>query len=211
MANTVSPSTTTSPSARRGTAHLSPRTLINIGVFTAIYFVITYATGMLGFFNPFMMFVGWVVGILLNGTVIMLFLARTPTFGALTILNTIVGLLMFLTGHVWYTVLGAALVGLLADLVANSAHFRSPSRNAIAYAIAQLWLVFPLLPIFYQSDTYFASIVSSMGQESADGMKALFTPGVIGAWALVILIVALVGGWIGTRVLHRNFERAGVA
>ncbi|MDN6567164.1 MAG: MptD family putative ECF transporter S component [Actinomyces sp.] len=153
------------------------------------------------------MFVGWVVGILLNGTVVMLFLARTPTFGALTILNTIVGLLMFLTGHVWYTVLGATLVGLLADLVANSAHFRSPSRNAIA----QLWLVFPLLPIFYQSETYFASIVSSMGQEYADGMKALFTPGVIGAWALVILIVALVGGWIGTRVLHRNFERAGVA
>ena len=54
MANTVSPSTTTSPSARRGTAHLSPRTLVNIGVFTAIYFVITYATGLLGFFNPFM-------------------------------------------------------------------------------------------------------------------------------------------------------------
>lgn len=42
-------------------------------------------------------------------------------------------------------------------------------------------------------------------------MKALFTPGVIAAWALVIPTVALVGGWIGTRVLHRNFERAGVA
>ncbi|MGO3796828.1 MAG: MptD family putative ECF transporter S component [Pauljensenia sp.] len=190
---------------------LSPRNLINIGVFTAIYFVITYVTGMLGFFNPFMMFVGWVVGILLNGTVIMLFLARTPTFGALTVLNTIVGLLMFLTGHVWYTVIGAALVGFLADLVANSAHYRSLPRNVVAYAVAQLWLVFPLLPIFYQADTYFASITSSMGPEYADGMRALFTHGVIVVWALVIVLVALLGGWIGTRILHRNFERAGVA
>lgn len=99
----------------RTSTGLSPRNLINIGVFTAIYFVITYVTGMLGFFNPFMMFVGWVVGILLNGTVIMLFLARTPVFGALTILYTTVGLLMVLSGHVWYTVLGAALLGLTGE------------------------------------------------------------------------------------------------
>jgi Hypothetical bacterial integral membrane protein (Trep_Strep). len=118
---------------------------------------------------------------------------------------------MFLTGHVWYTVIGAALVGFLADLIANSAPDRSLPRNVVAYAVAQLWLVFPLLPIFYQSDVYFASITSSMGSEYADGMRALFTPGVIVVWALVILVVALLGGWIGTRILHRNFERAGVA
>lgn len=195
----------------RTSAGLSPRNLINIGVFTAIYFVITYVSGMLGFFNPFMMFVGWVVGILLNGTVIMLFLARTPVFGALTIPYTVVGLLMVLSGHVWYTVLGAALLGFTADLVANSAHYRSLPRNVVAYAIAELSLVVPLFPIFYQSDAYFAGIVSSMGQEYADGMHALFTPVVLVVWAVVILVTALLGGWIGTRVLHRNFERAGVA
>lgn len=35
----------------RTSTGLSPRNLINIGVFTAIYFVITYVTGMLGFFT----------------------------------------------------------------------------------------------------------------------------------------------------------------
>lgn len=81
----------------------------------------------------------------------------------------------------------------------------------MAYAICELSLTVPLFPIFYQTDAYFAGIVSSMGQEYADGMRSLFTPAAMGVWAVVILVTALLGGWIGTRILHRNFERAGVA
>ena len=50
------------------------RSAVTIGAFTAVYFVLMWCSGMLGFFGPAFMFVGWIVGLLLNGSVVMLML-----------------------------------------------------------------------------------------------------------------------------------------
>lgn len=66
---------------------MKTRDFINIGVFTAIYFVLVFGTGMLGIINPAMMFVGYALGLIANGAVVMLFKSRVPKIGALALMG----------------------------------------------------------------------------------------------------------------------------
>ena len=66
----------TTTSTARAARMTSPRNLINAGVFTALYFIALFATGMLGIFHPAMMFAGWSLGIVVCAIAINDFLGR---------------------------------------------------------------------------------------------------------------------------------------
>ena len=156
------------------------RSAVTIGVFTAVYFVLMWCSGMLGFFGPAFMFVGWIVGLLLNGPVVMLMLVRSRLFGTLTIMGGVVAFLMVVTGHSWVTVPVALILGFLGDLIARGGGYVSAPRNIAAYMLFSLWMIGPLAPIFFAPDSYYADVASSMGQDYAEAMRALFSPAVIG-------------------------------
>ena len=176
------------------------RSAVTIGAFTAVYFILMWCSGMLGFFGPAFMFVGWIVGLLLNGPVIMLMMVRSRMFGTVTIMAGIVAFLMVVTGHAWVTVPFALVLGFLADLIAHSGGYLSAPRNIAAYMLFSLWMIGPLAPIFFAPDSYYA-----------DGMRALFSPAVISVWVVVAMIFACIGGLIGRFLLRKHFAKAGVA
>lgn len=188
----------------------NPRYLVYAGVFTALYFVITFGSGMLGIISPLMIIVGALMGVVCNGVVVMLYIAKTPYFGALTITGTIVGFLMMATGHTWYvSILGLAM-GFLADLIANSGHYRRRITNCLAYAVLNLWSIAPIAPIFYNSDAYFAHVQDSMSAEYAEAMQQLLTPTVLICWMVLTFIISFVAANIGMTMLKKHFQRAGV-
>ena len=63
---------------------LNAKDFINIGIFTVIYFVMFFITGMLGYIPIFAVIIPLVLGIL-GGIPFMLFLTKTGKFGAATI------------------------------------------------------------------------------------------------------------------------------
>ena len=152
------------------------RSAVTIGAFTAVYFVIMWCSGMLGFFGPAFMFVGWIIGLILNGPVIMLMMVRSRMFGTLTIMGGVVAFLMVVTGHSWVTVPVTLVLGLLADLLARSGGYVSAPRNIAAYMLVSLWMIGPLAPIFFAPDSYYADVAAQMGQDYADAMRALLVP-----------------------------------
>ena len=194
-----------------GSGVTKARSAVTIGAFTAVYFVLMWCSGMLGFFGPAFMFVGGIVGLLLNGPVIMLMLVRSRMFGTLTIMGGVVAFFMVVTGHAWVTVPVALVLGFLADLVARGGGYVSAPRNIAAYMLFSLWGIGPLAPIFFAPDSYYADVASQMGQDYADGMRALFSPAVISVWVVVTMIVACLGGLIGRFLLRKHFAKAGVA
>lgn len=192
---------------------LKVRDLINVGVFTVIYFVVMFGSGMIGLVGPWAMFIGTFVGLMLNGIVIMLYLSRVPKFGAMTLLGLLVGVPMAASQSYW-TLIGLVLFGFLADIIqsqAGRAKKISPTRAQLAYAVFCLWGVFPLAPIFLDADGYFADVASGYGADYAAGMRAIFQPWVIIVWQIVIFFLALIAARMGTRVAHKHFTRAGVA
>ena len=194
-----------------GSGVTKARSAVTIGAFTAVYFVLMWCSGMLGFFGPAFMFVGGVVSLVLNGPVVMLMMVRSRMFGTLTIMGGIVAFLMVVTGHAWVTMPVALVLGLLGDLIARGGGYVSAPRNIAAYMLFSLWGIAPLSPIFFAPDPYFADVAASMGQDYADAMRALFSPAVIGGWAVVTMIVACIGGLIGRFLLRKHFTKAGVA
>ncbi len=184
--------TTQAPAkTERSNLGLNTRDLINVGVFTAVYFVVMFGLGMLGLINPLVMFVGHALALIANGVVVSLFLARVPKFGAMTTLGVIIGLLMVVTGHYWGTLVFSGLVALVGDLIARSGNYRAPLLNSLGYAIYSLW--------------YVASV------DYANTFMELVTPTTIVVWGIIVLVLAFVGGLLGQRVLGRHFRRAGLA
>ncbi|QWW19401.1 MptD family putative ECF transporter S component [Schaalia sp. 19OD2882] len=191
-------------------ARFDARTLINIGVFTALYFVVMFGTGMLGLIAPGAQIVGFLVGSLVNGTIIMLFMVKARAFGSMTLLGTVVGLLMVLTGHFWATLVITPVLGLVADALIAWGGYRNRWMNIFGFALFQGWVIGPFLPIFLAPADYFAHIGSSMGQSYAHDMQLLFSPVMVVVVMVANMTVSILAGWVGTRILDKHFTRAGI-
>ena len=94
---------------------LKGKDLINIGIFTAIYFVVIMALAMLGFIPIFMPTYS-VLMPLLGGIVFMFFLTKVKKFGMVWIMTILMGILMWLTGMSYYALVIGTVTGLIAEL-----------------------------------------------------------------------------------------------
>ncbi|MBV7295619.1 MptD family putative ECF transporter S component [Corynebacterium sp. TAE3-ERU12] len=184
--------------------NFTTRDFINVGIFSALYFVVVFAIGMVGFFGPAFMFIGWTLSILINGAVIALYATRVPKVGALALLGLINAVLFIATGHWWGIAVVMVLIGLAADLIKNK-------NFPLAYAIFTLWFISPLVPAIVNADTYYAELTEQMGAEYADQMRELFTNWVVGIWFIMLFILGYAGGLLGKKLNARNFQRAGLA
>jgi energy-coupling factor transport system substrate-specific component len=204
-------SPTATAGASRTSKALSGRDLINVGIFSAIYFAVLFGFGMVGFAGPWFAGLAYLLGILANGVVISLYVARVPKVGAITLLGLICSLLMVATGHPWFTILISTALGFAADLIGKAGSFRSPRWNTLAYAVLSLWYIGPMLPVVWDTAGYREYVSSSMGADYAQLYLAVFGAASLPIWLVGFFVVGLVGGWFGQRVLRRQFRRAGVA
>ncbi|MDN6210467.1 MptD family putative ECF transporter S component [Bifidobacterium crudilactis] len=189
---------------------LGTRDLVNIGVYTAIYYVVTFLGGMVGIVSPIGMFVGFTLSAIVGGTVIMLFLAKTPVMGAMTVLGLIVGVLMLATGHFWGCIPICAALGLVADLIVKAGGYHSRGHNIVAYGVFQLWLIGPFVPLFMNAKAYYEDMRGSMGALYASQMSQIFTPAVVAIFIVILCFGGLFGAWIGTILIDRHFAKAGL-
>ncbi|MDO5747795.1 MAG: MptD family putative ECF transporter S component [Actinomycetaceae bacterium] len=193
---------------------LKTRDFINIGIFAVIYFLLVYLSGMIGFFGPWFMFVGFTIAIILNGIVIVLFLIRTPKMGAMTLLGFIHALLFVIAGQVWYLLVIVPVLGFIADLIIHIGVENNElkrSRLSIAYALFSLWYNVPLFPVIYNAEAYYDEIRPMMRDDYVNSMQAILTGPFLATWAVTIFILGLIGGWLGILTAKKHFQPAGLA
>lgn len=189
---------------------LTTRDLINAGIFSALYFVLAFVTGMVGFAGPQFMFVGWALGALVNGIVLALYVARTPKLGALTILGGVIGVAFMLTGHYAWSLFGCLVLGFFADVILTKLRLSINQAFPLAYAVFCTWITMPFVPLILDTDSYYVNIADQMGQQYADAMAQIFQPWTIGILGIGAFIFGIIGGIIGLRVSRKHFESAGL-
>lgn len=192
---------------------VTPRNLINVGIFTALYYAALAITVPIGLIHPALMFVGSLLGLLINAIVCMLYIAKTRAPGAYTLMGLIVGLLM-LINHPWITIIISTSLGAAADAVAYSGRYTRTVTNALSYAVFSVWMISPLLPILWASDEYFANLHERMDSRNADyatTFQSIFTVPHILIWAGVVFAFSFGAGLVGVRIFRKHFVRAGVA
>lgn len=188
---------------------LNGRDLINIGIYTAIYFVIVMALAMTGLIPIFLIMLSSMIGII-GGIPFMLFLTKVKKPGMILIMSTIMGILMFVTGMTWMPIPFSILTGLICELIYRSGNYKSMKSAILTAGVFPLWSCGNYLPLFLQREQYFADR-TSYGQEYIDAVMK-YTPN----WMFFVLLVmtfvcGIIGGFIGKALLKKHFERAGIA
>lgn len=189
---------------------LNARDFINIGIFTAIYFVLFFATGMIGYVPVFMLLVPMIAP-MITGIAFMLFLTRVRKFGMVTIMGTLLGLFMLLTGHTWIILPIGAGCGLLSDLILKAGDYRKWTSVCLGYIVFSEWLMGLMIPMFFLRDSFFAVTRDGYGDTYAETLARITPPWVFALMVVLVAIGALVGAYIGKKLLKKHFQRAGIA
>ena len=189
---------------------LQAKDLINVGIFTAIYFVLFFAGMMLGYMPIFIPLLGFVCPIIC-GIPFMLFLTKVKKFGMVSLCGIILGLLNMIMGSGVLVFVFGIIFGIAGDLVLKSGKYQSWKHTLIGNGVFSLWIMGFVSRMFLTRTEFFASMVSSYGQEYVDTLMGL-TPG----WTFPVLFVVtfiggILGALLGKAVLKKHFEKAGIA
>lgn len=189
---------------------LQAKDLINVGIFTAIYFVLFFAGMMLGYIPIFIPLLGFVCPILC-GIPFMLYLTKVKKFGMVSLSGIILGLLNMLIGSGVLVLIFGVVFGIAADLIMKAGKYSSWKCTLLGNGVFSLWIMGFVSRMFLTRTEFFESLVSGYGQEYVDTLMS-YTPG----WMFpVLFIVTFIGGILGAllgkAVLKKHFEKAGIA
>ncbi|MBQ8966734.1 MptD family putative ECF transporter S component [Ruminococcus sp.] len=187
---------------------MKSKDLINIGIFSAIYFAIVFVVAMLGFIPIFLLLLSVLVP-LLGGIPFMLFLTKVDKFGMIWIMSVIMGLLMLLTGMSWPPLAVSAVTGLIADLVYKSGKYKSAAKAVITHGIFSLWVGANYLPLFMNAEKYW-STRQNFGKDYIDTVTKLTPSWMCPVLFLAAFVFGIIGGLVGRKLMKKHFEKAGI-
>ena len=187
---------------------LTGRDLINIGIYSAIYFVISLALAFTGLIPVMLLLLSSMYG-LICGIPFMMFLTRVKKPGMILIMSAIMGILMFVTGMTWMPIPFSILTGLLSELVYRSGGYKSMRAAVLTAGVFPLWACGNYLPLFLQREQYFADR-ASYGQEYADAVTRMTPNWLFPALLVMTFVFGILGGLIGKKLLKKHFLKAGI-
>lgn len=189
---------------------LQAKDLINIGLFTVLYFVLGCCVAIpIGFVPIFLPILG-ALWTLITGIPFMLFAVRVKKFGMVTIMAILAGILMGLTGMGFWGVPMGVVFGLLGDLIMKSGNYASVKKTILGYGVFSLWMIGTYIPMYFMVEQSRADFAAGFGEEYADKVMS-----VMPMWSIVLVIAgiflcALLGGLIGKALLKKHFAKAGI-
>ena len=190
---------------------LQAKDLINLGLFTVLYFILGCCVAIpIGFVPIFLPILG-ALWTLITGIPFMLFITRVKKFGMVTLMAVLSGLLMGFTGMGYWGVPMGLIFGLISDFIMKSGEYRSSGKILICYGIFSLWMVGTYIPMYFMVEQSRADFAAGFGEEYADKVMS-----VMPMWSIVfviagIFVCAILGGLIGKALLKKHFVKAGIA
>lgn len=189
---------------------LTGKDLINIGIYSAIMFVVVFASAMLG-----MVPIGYpaltVVVPIVGGIIFMLFLTKVKKFGMIWIMSIIMGVLMLLTGMGYYPCIVSVVSGLVTELIVKSGNYSSKSRSIIANGTFFIWVWGNYLLLYCNRAEFLASRAESVGTEVTDAIDKLLPTWTCPLLLGICVVSGFIGGFLGTAMLKKHLKKAGIA
>lgn len=190
---------------------LSVKDLVLVGVLGAaaavVCMVIGIVCGLSPITNPFYP----AFAAIPNGIIYMLMLAKVPKRGVFTISGVVYGLIFLVMGTFWFTVLCFLLSCVAADAVMWG-NPRSPRRMLAGYAVSVAGLSFGYCGAIVLLRDAFSLTMRNNGipAEYSDALNSFISDPMLLVMVAVGVILAIIGGAIGRRVLRKHFVRAGL-
>lgn len=190
------------------TNKLKGKDLMNIGIYAALTCVLITAVSMIGFVPVLLPMIG-IFAPLLAGIPLMLFMTKTKKFGMITLMGTILGVFLCLTGMGYWPCIFGVVCGFIADLICKSAAYNSSKKAMIAHGFLSITYFGCMLPLYMDIDAYF-STRQGFGEEYIATVTGILQP-----WTMPVLLAGgflagVLGAWIGQKLLKKHFTPAGI-
>lgn len=195
----------------KNTTRLNGKDLLNVGIFTAVYFVLNLlVAAVLGLIPAVSMLVPFVSSFIL-GIPMMLYFMKIKKFGMVLITYIVYGALLALAGVGIYTLVLGIVFALIAELILRSGKYQKPNLAILAFAIASVGANGNVLSMVLASTEYLEGKAATYGSEYMQLMQNYFS----GWWVLPVLALSaflggLLGGLLGKSVFKKHFIRSGV-
>ena len=191
---------------------LLTRDYISIGIFSLIYFVIAFVIGGIAQMTPATFpFMPMIVA-LFAGSVFMLYTAKIPKRGSLAILGILAGILLFVTGMFWMMSVFFIIFGFVADFICQSGNFKSFRKNLLAYCVFALSPMGAYIPMAIMP-AQFDEFMHRKGDVSS--FEGIINAIRINWWIIPLMILgtivcAVIGGFVGKKLMKKHFEKVGI-
>ena len=192
---------------------LGSKDVISIGIFTAVYLVIYTTLGLtVGLIPIIGAFLFCPLSNLFTGTVFMLIAVKVRKTGVFMIAGLAMAAFT-LTSSNMFGVAGCAIAAVIAEAIASRGNYAKAGMLVMAFAVYEtLRYGSYLLPMFLNSEAYFVAAAERWGVEGGalERYSKLFNWGGFAGLFTVTLVTALLGAWIGVKILSKHFRKAGL-
>ena len=190
---------------------LTIKDLVTTGIFSAIFLVFTMIGGIFFAPNPVLTLDMPMGAALLCGPVYLLMIAKVQKRWSVTILGIVMGIIWFVTGMHWAFSLGYIGMGIIADLVAGAGDYRNKAVNLLSYMLMSLGGVYTYVVFFIDPQGWASTMLENGTEQSYIDTMSASAP----SWLLAVIIIgtlaiAAFSGWIGGKLLKKQFEKAGI-
>ena len=191
---------------------LKTKDLVNIGIFSAIYMVLSILVMVIAIFSPILWLL-WpaITGIICN-FIYMLLVSKVPKPGTAFLLIAITGIIYFVTGEcTWVIVASCVVSGILAEFMRKIMGYKNPKSEIISSGIICIGLIGSPLPMWLFQESYMKSIIEmGMDPEYVGKLQTLISiPTLIGV-VVAAFAGGVVGAYIGKAIFKKRFEKAGI-
>ena len=169
---------------------LKIKDLVTIGVFTVIYFVLMFLSGMIGIVPILYLAYPTVAGII-TGIVIMLFMAKVQKPGGLFILGLICSLIVIAMGNTYVILVHALISMVIAEIIRKTGGYKSFKYNMLSFAIFNTWICGFLMQVLLAKDKVI-EIAETRGMGYAYIMKLI---ALLNFSSMILVYIGAIVGW----------------
>lgn len=189
---------------------LKIKDLVTIGVFTVIYFVLMFLSGMIGMVPILYLAYPAVAGII-TGIVIMLFMAKVQKPWGLFILGLICSFIVIAMGNTYIILIHALISMVIAEFVRKIGGYKSFKYNMLSFTIFNTWICGFLMQILLAKDKVIEMAeIRGMGYDYIMKLIALLNFRNMIFVYIGAIVGGIIGAYIGKVFLKKHFEKAGI-
>lgn len=190
---------------------LTGKDLIHIGIFSAVYFVLSFVGMFLGIIPILWILMPGVVA-LIAGIPFLLLSAKVQKPGASLLMGLVTALLYYVTGQFTIVILTTFAAGsLLSELARRLTKYGSFRGNTLAFILFSYGMTGSPLPIWLFRDKFLAQI-SDQGipDQYIERLNAAATTSMLLVLLLSPVVGGLIGAFIARRIFKKHFVKAGM-
>lgn len=191
---------------------LKVKDLVNIGVFSALYMIISFILMIPMAIAPLLWLCWPAIAGIFTGTIYMLLMSKVAKKGTAFLLGIITALIYLGIGECTWTILLSFVVsGIVAEIIRGSLGYKNQKGIILSCGALTAGFIGSPLPMWLFQKSYMESIIK-MGMDEAYvyGMERLISPLSLILFILIGFAGGVIGSFIGSKMLRKHFEKAGI-